>query len=266
MQVLKKGLSGRQGLPHQLVRLIHPPQHRMEQTCEEIQRESHGRQVLLAMAIVMFEMRAFGCKGVVVLVLDVPAGASGLHDRFLGRVIEMMVRRKRIVIQDGPVGLFGDGEFTPIDPQCVFSLAQGDIVGIPIGVDGAKATIPAADGERQEIPRDVYPGQPLVQRWVRLRLADQMESIRLSHAKDPVLQALPDLTADDVEAALVSSAGHPEEIDGYIQEQTAAEQDLADVPRAAPLRPSIFRCDSRATARVAGLRAGRVRRPGRPGW
>ena len=31
LQVLKKGLPGRQGLPHQVVLVIHPPQHRMEQ-------------------------------------------------------------------------------------------------------------------------------------------------------------------------------------------------------------------------------------------
>jgi hypothetical protein len=45
-----------------------------------MQRQSHGRQVLLAMTVVMFEMIAFGFEDIVVLVLDVPAGSSGLHD------------------------------------------------------------------------------------------------------------------------------------------------------------------------------------------
>jgi hypothetical protein len=39
LQVLKKGLAGRQSLPHQLVLLIHPAQYRMAQKGEEIQRE-----------------------------------------------------------------------------------------------------------------------------------------------------------------------------------------------------------------------------------
>jgi hypothetical protein len=53
-------LPGREGVSHQVVRLIHPLQHRMEQERSEIEREEHGRQVLLAMAIGMFERRAFG--------------------------------------------------------------------------------------------------------------------------------------------------------------------------------------------------------------
>jgi len=79
MQVLKKGLSGRQGLPHQLVRLIHPPQHRMEQTCEEIQRASHRRQGLLAMAIVMFEMIALRCAETVPPGVPAPAWRRPAH-------------------------------------------------------------------------------------------------------------------------------------------------------------------------------------------
>ena len=80
LQVLKDGLPSRQGLPHQVILVVRPPQHRMEQQCSEMQRESHGGQVLLAMAVVMFEMIAFGFEDMVVLVLDVPAGSSGLHD------------------------------------------------------------------------------------------------------------------------------------------------------------------------------------------
>ena len=46
-----------------------------------------GRRVLFAMAIVMFEMIAFGFQGVVVRVLDFPAGSSGLHDGLHARAI-----------------------------------------------------------------------------------------------------------------------------------------------------------------------------------
>ena len=43
----------------------------------EIQCESHSRQMLFAMAVVMFEMIAFGVQGLVVLVLNVPAAHPG---------------------------------------------------------------------------------------------------------------------------------------------------------------------------------------------
>lgn len=78
-------------------------------------------------------------------------------------------------------------------------------------------------------------GEPRI-RGTRIAVRTIIESIRLYHAKDPVLQALPDLTPDDVEAALVYYAEHPKEIDRYIREHTVAEEDLADVPRV--LKPS----------------------------
>ncbi len=72
----------------------------MAQKREEIQCESHGRQVLLAMAVVMFEMIACGFQGIVVLVLNVPAGSSGLHDGLHARVIQVVRCRKGMAIRD----------------------------------------------------------------------------------------------------------------------------------------------------------------------
>ena len=107
--------------------------------------------MLFAMAVVMLEMIAFGFEGVVVLVLDFPAGSSGLHDGLHIGVIQGVRRRKGIAIQDGAVGFFGDGQFTPLDPQGILAFAQGDLVGIPIGMDGAKPPIPAAAGALLEL-------------------------------------------------------------------------------------------------------------------
>jgi len=116
LQVLNKGVPGHQGLPHPVVLLIRPSQHRMEQKCSAIQREQHGRQVLFSMAIVMFEMIAFGFKDIDVLVLNFPTGSSGLHDCFHVGAIHVVVRRKRMAIQNAAVIFFGNDEFTPIDP------------------------------------------------------------------------------------------------------------------------------------------------------
>ena len=125
------------------------------------------------MAVVMFEVIAFGFQGIVVLVLDVPAGSSGLHDGLHSSTIQVVLRRKRMAIQEGAVSFFRDGEFTPIDPQRVCTLTQGDVVGIAIGGDGAKAPIPTTDGELLEIPGGFYPNKPLVQSGVRLWFAHQ---------------------------------------------------------------------------------------------
>jgi len=125
------------------------------------------------MALVMFEVIAFGCQGGVVLVLNFPAGASGRHDGLHGRVIEMLVCHKRSMIQAGAVRFFGDGECTPIDPPRIFTLAHGDGGGIPRRVDGVKPPLPAADGALLERPRGLDPREPLLPRGVRLRRADQ---------------------------------------------------------------------------------------------
>ena len=67
-------------------------------------------------------------------------------------MIQVVLCRKGMAIQDGTVGFFGDREFTPIAPYGVFALAQGDGVGLPIGMGGVKAPIPAADGARLKSP------------------------------------------------------------------------------------------------------------------
>ena len=107
----------------------------------------------MTVSIVMPYMIAFGFEDIGILVFDLPAGSSRLDKNLNGCSVNKMLRRKCIAIQDGPIGFFGDGEFTPIDPQRVFTLAPGNIVGIPIGVNLMKATIPASDGTVLEISR-----------------------------------------------------------------------------------------------------------------
>ena len=102
------------------------------------------------MAVVMLEMSAVGVEGVVVLGLDVPAGSSGLHDGLHLGVLQGVLGRQGLAIQDGAVGFFGEGQFTPLDPQGICAVAQGALGGLPIGVDGATLPVPAAAGELRE--------------------------------------------------------------------------------------------------------------------
>ena len=79
-------------------------------------------------------------------------------------------------------------------------------------------------------------GEPRLQ-GTRITVRTIVESIRLYHAKEPVLRAFPDLTSEALDAALIYYVEHPEEIEQYIREHVMAEQDTTDVPQVLkPLR------------------------------
>jgi hypothetical protein len=172
LEVLNKGLPGCQGLPHEVVRLIHPAPHRREQTRAEIQGQEPGRQVRLALAVVMLERIAWGVEGVGVRGLDVPAGSAGLHDGLHLRVSPGVLRRHGMAIQEGAGGGLGAGQFTPMAPHGSFALAPGDLGGLPRGGEGANPPLPAAAGERLERAGHFSPSPPRVQRGGRRRWAD----------------------------------------------------------------------------------------------
>ena len=73
-------------------------------------------------------------------------------------------------------------------------------------------------------------GEPRI-RGTRIPVRTIIESIRLSHAKDPLLEAFPDITLADIDAALIYYAEHAEEIEQYIHEHRMAEEDTAGVPQ-----------------------------------
>jgi uncharacterized protein (DUF433 family) len=78
-------------------------------------------------------------------------------------------------------------------------------------------------------------GEPRI-RGTSITVRVIVESIRLYHAAEPVLRALPDLTPTALNAALVYYIEHPEEIEQYIREHAMAERDTTDVPQV--LKPS----------------------------
>lgn len=77
--------------------------------------------------------------------------------------------------------------------------------------------------------QEIYGGEPRI-RGTRITVRAIVESIRLYHAKEPLLHAFPDLTPEALDAALVYYVEHPAEIDSYIQEHAAAERSLKDIP------------------------------------
>jgi uncharacterized protein (DUF433 family) len=87
---------------------------------------------------------------------------------------------------------------------------------------------------------DICGGEPRI-RGTRITVRAIVESIRLYHAKAPLLRAFPDLTPEDLDAALIYYVEHPEEIERYIHEHAAAERDTTGVPQI--LKPSRRACN-----------------------
>ena len=125
----------------------------MEPKRAEMPRASHGRPVRLAVAVGMFEMRAVGVQGVVVLVLNVPAGSSGLHDGLHAGAIPVVRRRKGMARAEGAVGGCGAGVCTmPLLGRNRGGAIQGDP---PLGRDAP----PHPQGPRL-CQGGIHPGPP----------------------------------------------------------------------------------------------------------
>lgn len=82
---------------------------------------------------------------------------------------------------------------------------------------------------RERITTDQHTcgGEPII-KGTRISVRDIVEYMRLYNAVDEVLQALPDLTAEDVEAALEYYRERPEEIEKFMQEHD--DEDLQGIP------------------------------------
>jgi len=75
-------------------------------------------------------------------------------------------------------------------------------------------------------------GEPIIQ-GSRITVRDVVEYMALYGSEERVLQALPDLTREDLRAAIAYYQSHPEEIDGYRQAEEESEYwtDLPNVFR-----------------------------------
>ncbi len=92
-----------------------PVQHGVDQGGQDNEARQQGRQVLLAVPVVVLEVVALGHQGVVVLVFDLPVAAPGLGDLRYVAVAQRQVGRKGVAVQHLAVRR-GGGEFAPVDP------------------------------------------------------------------------------------------------------------------------------------------------------
>ncbi len=171
--ILKKRLASRQHLTKECVLLIAPFQHRMEQEGQQIETEHRRREILLAVAEVMFEMVALGLKHVVVFVFNFPPSTTGLcHLCHILRT-ETVIGDKGVVIE--LLARFGidHGHLDPIDRECVLTVLQQDIIDEAIACHFRQATLPATlfilgDGTLR-LPK----GQAVIKLGMRVRLTHQ---------------------------------------------------------------------------------------------
>jgi hypothetical protein len=117
--VFEKGPAGGQGGADQTGALVGETEHGVEPEGQEVPRGQQGGEVLLAVTEVVLEMVALGLEGVVVLVLDLPAGAGRGHPG------------GDVLLGDGPVGDEGVGVE-------VLALGVGDEELAPVHLQGVQ--------------------------------------------------------------------------------------------------------------------------------
>ncbi len=128
--------------------------------------------MLLAMPKVVFEMVAFGFEGIVVLVLDFPAGPPSRHNLrhcFLG---DLLLGHKGIVVEELAVGRRA-GQLTPIDIEGIGRRPQGELGRIPIRMEDQPFGRMLTDCHLVEVFAQLPLRQRLIEGGMRLGLADQ---------------------------------------------------------------------------------------------
>lgn len=76
--------------------------------------------------------------------------------------------------------------------------------------------------------KEICGGEPII-RGMRITVRDIIEYLQIYHSKERILEALPDLTLKDIEAALVYYRQHRQEIEQYRQAEEESEN-WSDLP------------------------------------
>ena len=169
----------------------------MGQKSQDNEAREQGRQVLLAVPVVVLEVVALGLQGVVVFVFDFPASAPGRDDRGHVAVVERQGGRKGVVVQHLAVHV-GGGELAPVDRERVIGIAQGDGCRVAVSVRLAALAAPARAGHGADGAGTLQVRHPLGGDGMGLRLADQdeVESLGL-HGAAKRLVAVEVIAEDD---------------------------------------------------------------------
>lgn len=168
---VEQALARRPLLAKPTIRIVYPLQYRVSEVRQDDEGRQQGGQMLLAMAVVVFEMIALGFERVVVFVFYFPAAASR-RDR-LGYVVfrEGMGGGQRVLVDHLALCRRGR-ELAPIDVQGIVGVAQGPGGGVAIGIELAAGTGPTPANEGVDSAPTFQKGQPFVERGMRFGFAD----------------------------------------------------------------------------------------------
>lgn len=114
----------------------------MDQKGQDDEGGQQRGQIPFAMTLVVLKMVAFSFQDVVVFVLNLPATASGRDDFGHLVVVERQRSRKGVTVQDLATDV-GGGEFAPVHRQGIIRVAQGDRLGVTVGIRLVASAVPA---------------------------------------------------------------------------------------------------------------------------
>lgn len=98
----------------------------MEEKSQQQQCQEEGCEVLLTMAIVVFEVVAPVLEDIEAFILHLPAAASICNDLNYALLVYVMVSSPTAVVKLLSGGLVDNGQLTPVDPQGVGGVRSGN--------------------------------------------------------------------------------------------------------------------------------------------
>lgn len=89
----------------------------VQQESQQVEREQNGREIVLAVTKVVFQMIAIVLQDVMALVLGFPAGTTGVDGGDHARVVEEMIGNELVEVESFPGFLLHNRDFTPVDQE-----------------------------------------------------------------------------------------------------------------------------------------------------
>ena len=126
------------------------------------------------MAIVVLQVVAFGFEDIVVLVFRFSARLSCGHNGFNGGLVNGVIGDERVAMENLSLCLVDDSQLTPIDEQCVVTIAQRRMTYVTASPNLTELSIPSSHRELFDIRFQEV--KPLIKRSMRIWLADQDEA------------------------------------------------------------------------------------------
>src|SRR5437879_8520168 len=149
----------------------------MKQEGQQIEAEHGRREILLAVAEVMFEMVALGLEHVVVFVFNLPPSTTGLCHLGYVRRTETVIGDKGVVIELCTRFGIDHGHLDPIDRERVLPVLQQDIIDEAIDCHFRQATLPTTMFTLGDCALSLPKGQAFIKLSMGVRLTLQ-EKVR----------------------------------------------------------------------------------------